>query len=55
MVQNYIQRKLDQGKIESSTLPYMNLYDTGAFQKAIEVQVKDKYIEILSRDCKSEK
>jgi len=55
MVQNYIQRKLNQGKIESSTLPYMNLYDTGAFQKAIEVQVKDKYVEILSRDSKSEK
>lgn len=51
----YIEYKLEQGKIDSSTLPYMNLYDTGAFHKAIEVHVRDKYVEILSRDSKASK
>lgn len=50
---DYVQAKLAQGRIKSSTLPYANLYNEGDFYRQMTVNVLNEAIEIYSKDSKA--
>ena len=52
---SYVQMKLNKGRIKSSTLPHMNLYNEGDFYKQLGAVITEKEIEIFSNDSKAEK
>jgi hypothetical protein len=52
---NYVEMKLNEGRIKSSTLPYMNLYNEGNFYEQLSAVIKEKTIEIFSNDGKAKK
>jgi len=52
---SYVEMKLNKGRIKSSTLPHMNLYNEGDFYEQMDAVIKDKAIEIFSNDGKAEK
>jgi hypothetical protein len=49
----YVNDKLDSGKISSSTLPHVNLFDTGAFYRGFTTRFQRNNFSIFSRDSKS--
>ncbi len=52
---SYVEMKLNEGRIKSSTLPHMNLYNEGDFYEQLNAVIKEKEIEIFSNDSKAEK
>lgn len=52
---NYVEMKLNEGRIKSSTLPHMNLYNEGNFYEQLSAVIKEKTIEIFSNDGKAKK
>ena len=53
MSADYVQAKLSQGRIKSSTLPYVNLYNEGDFYRQMTVNILNEAIEIYSKDSKA--
>lgn len=49
----YIEEKRQLGKISQSTLPHVNLFDTGSFYRGFTTRFQRRNFSIYSRDSKS--